>query len=142
MNANLPIRLGLLAAAILPLYAVASSHREAPAIAGRPRVDGTDFYMFRSYEPGRSGFVTFIANYIPFQEPQGGPNFYNMEEKAVYRINIDNTGAGRPSMVFEFKFKNTLKDLAVPAGGKSVPVPLLNIGPVNPAGANLNVVQS
>jgi hypothetical protein len=128
--------------ALLPALAGASSHREAPNIAGRPRVDGTDFYMFRSYESGRSSFVTFIANYIPFQEPQGGPNFYNMEEKAVYRINIDNTGAGRPSMVFEFKFKNTLKDLAVPAGGKSVPVPLLNIGPVNPAGANLNVVQS
>lgn len=52
MKSNLPHRLGLLAAAMLPLYAAASSHREAPAIAGQPRVDGTDFYMFRSYEPG------------------------------------------------------------------------------------------
>src|SRR4249920_3977826 len=102
MNANLPSRLGLLAAAMLPLYAVASSHREAPAIAGMPRVDATDFYMFRSYEPGRSAYVTFLANYIPFQDPQGGPNFYNMDENAIYKINIDTNGSGRPSMVFTF----------------------------------------
>ena len=61
---------------------MASSHREAPSIAGSSRVDGTDFYMFRSYEPGRSSYVTFLANYIPFQDPQGGPNFYNMDEKS------------------------------------------------------------
>ena len=128
--------------ALLPMFASASSHREAPNIAGKPRVDGTDFYMFRSYEPGRSAFITFLANYIPFQDPQGGPNFYNLEENAVYKINIDNTGSGRPSMVFEFQFKNTTKDLAVNAGGKKVPVPVLNIGPVNTAGSNLNVIQS
>jgi hypothetical protein len=57
-----------LAAASLPLTAFASSHREAPFIAGQPKVDGTDFYMFRSYEPGRSNFVTFIANYNPLQD--------------------------------------------------------------------------
>ena len=127
---------------LAPLIANASSHREAPKIAGHPRVDGTDFYMFRSYEPGRSGYVTFLANYIPFQEPQGGPNFYNLDENAIYKINIDNTGSAKPGMVFEFQFKNALKGLAVDAGGKKVPVPLLNVGPVNAAGANLNVVQS
>jgi hypothetical protein len=132
----------LLGGALCPLLAIASSHREAPNIAGRPRVDGTDFYMFRSYEPGRSNYVTFLANYIPFQDPQGGPNFYNMDEDAVYKINIDNTGSGKPAMVFEFKFKNETKDLAVTSGGKQVPVPLINIGPVTPAAANLNVVQS
>jgi hypothetical protein len=52
----------LLGAAIVPIWAVASSHREAPAIAGMPRDDGSDFYMFRSYEPGRNGYITFIAN--------------------------------------------------------------------------------
>jgi hypothetical protein len=132
----------LAGAALLPSLASASSHREAPNIAGKPRVDGTDFYMFRSYEPGRSGYVTFLANYIPFQDPQGGPNFYNMDENAVYKINVDNDGSGRPDLTFEFRFKNMDKKLTVPAGGKNVAVPLLNIGPVNAAGANLNVVQS
>ena len=82
--------LAMAGAALLPALAGASSHREAPDIAGRPRVDGTDFYMFRSYEPGRSNYVTFIANYIPLEEPQGGPNFYDLDENAVYKINIDN----------------------------------------------------
>ena len=127
---------------LTPLIANASSHREAPKIAGRPRVDGTDFYMFRSYEPGRSGYVTFLANYIPLQDPYGGPNFFNMDENAIYKINIDNTGSAKPGLVFEFRFKNMLKGLTVDAGGKQVPVPLLNIGPVDAAGANLNVVQS
>ena len=57
----------------------ASSHREAPAIAGMPRVDATDFYMFRSYEPGRANYVTFIANYIPLQAPYGGPNYFTRQ---------------------------------------------------------------
>src|SRR3977135_863248 len=135
MNTSLLSRALWLGAAMLPLWAMASSHREAPNIAGKPRVDGTDFYMFRSYEPGRSEFVTFLANYIPFQDPQGGPNFYNMDEDAVYKINIDNDGSGRPDLTFEFRFKNMEKKLTVPAGGKNVPVPLLNIGPVNAAGA-------
>jgi hypothetical protein len=134
--------MALLGCALLPFIASASSHREAPFIAGSPRVDGTDFYMFRSYEPGRSSYVTLLANYIPFQEPQGGPNFYNMDEKAIYAINVDNDGSGRPDLSFEFEFKNTTKDLAVPAGGKQIPVPLINIGTVNLAGTNLNVVQS
>ena len=64
--------------------AMASSHREAPFIAGNPKVDGTDLYMFRSYETGRAGFVTILADYIPFQDPQGGPNFYMFNpERAV-----------------------------------------------------------
>ena len=56
--------------------AVASSHREAPFITEHPEVDGTDFYMFRSYEEGRDGFVTLIANYLPLQDPYGGPNYF------------------------------------------------------------------
>ncbi len=134
--------LALAGAALLPALAAASSHREAPNIAGRPRLDGTDFYMFRSYEPGRSGYVTLIANYIPFEEPQGGPNFYGLDNEAVYKINIDNTGSGKPDIVFEFRFKDLLKGLAVPAGGKKVAVPLVNIGPITPAGANLNASQT
>lgn len=141
MNLRSWARIGLLGAACLPLLAVASSHREAPTIAGLPRVDGTDFYMFRSYEPGRADFVTFIANYIPFQDPQGGPNFYDMDPGAIYDINIDNQGTGKPDLVFEFQFRNRTKGLAVTTGGHPVDVPLLNIGPVDSAGANLNVVQ-
>src|ERR1700729_3889423 len=131
MNANLPSRLGLLAAAMLPLYAVASSHREAPAIAGMPRVDGTDFYMFRSYEAGRSAYITVIANYIPLQDPAGGPNFFNLDTSAFYRINISNNGSASPNMVFDFFFKNIEKNLAVNAGGQQIRVPLINTGAVD-----------
>src|SRR6185369_14214780 len=58
------------------MTAIGSSHREAPGITGRPKLDGTDFYAFRSYEPGREGYVTLIANYIPLQDAYGGPNFF------------------------------------------------------------------
>ena len=142
MKTKVLSRTTLLAATFLPLCAVASSHREAPSIAGQPRVDGTDFYMFRSYEPGRSAYVTFIANYIPLQDPVGGPNYFNLDENAVYRINIDNDGDAVSDLSFEFTFKNTYKDLAVSAGGDKIPVPLINIGPITPAGANLNLVQT
>jgi hypothetical protein len=142
MNKKFARRALSLGAALIPLYAVASSHREAPNIAGLPRVDGTDFYMFRSYEPGRSGYVTVIANYIPLQDPTGGPNFYNLDDKALYEININNDGSGKANLKFTFSFTNTYKNLAVPAGGKEIPVPLINIGPVDPKGTDLNVIQS
>ena len=64
----------LAAASALPAISIAASHREAPLIAGLPRVDSTDVYAFRSYEPGRSGFVTILANYIPLQDAYGGPS--------------------------------------------------------------------
>jgi hypothetical protein len=70
------------AAACAAGLSMASSHREAPFITTSPKVDGTDFYMFRSYEGvtptgtgGRSDYVTLIANYIPLQAPYGGPNY-------------------------------------------------------------------
>jgi hypothetical protein len=129
-------------AAAVPLATLASSHREAPFIAGQPKVDGTDFYMFRSYEPGREQFVTFIANYNPLQDAYGGPNYFTLDPKALYEIRIDNDGDARPDLTFAFRFTNTLKNLAVNAGGRQVAVPLTNIGPVNAAGANLNVIQS
>ena len=70
----LPIRLAvaaLIGATALPLVTEASSHREAPFITSRPKVDATDLYLFNSYEPGRAGYVTLIANYQPFEEPAG-----------------------------------------------------------------------
>ena len=87
----------VLATALLmlgPSGLFASSHREAPFITTRPKVDGTDFYMFNSYEAGRTGYVTLIANYQPFEFPQGGPNYYTMDPNALYEIMIDNNGDG------------------------------------------------
>jgi len=72
--------------------AVASSHREAPFITGSPKVDGSDFYMFRSYESGREGYVTFVANYLPLQDAYGGPNYFDLDADALYEIHIDNDG--------------------------------------------------
>ncbi len=110
--------------------AAASSHREAPAIAGNPRVDSTDLYMFNSYESGRTGMVTLIANYYPFQDPWGGPNYFALDPDAFYRIHIDNTGDGIEDITFQFRVASTLRGLTVPVGGQQVPVPLLNIGPI------------
>ena len=71
---------------------MASSHREAPFITGMPKVDGTDFYMFNSYESGREGYVTLIANYLPLQDAYGGPNYFSLDDDAIYEIHIDNDG--------------------------------------------------
>jgi hypothetical protein len=117
-------------AAVLPLAASASSHREAPFITTRPKVDGTDLYMFNSYEPGRAGYVTLIANYQPFENPQGGPNYYTMDPNALYEISIDNTGSGKEALTYQFRFTTVDSGLTVTAGTKSIPVPLSNIGPV------------
>jgi hypothetical protein len=119
---------------------MASSHREGPYITSQPKVDGTDLYMFRSYEPGRQDFVTILANYYPFQDPQGGPNFFMLDPNALYEIHIDNTGAGVEALTFQFQFKNTSKSTALTVGGKQVKIPLINSGlisGVNPASLNV-----
>jgi hypothetical protein len=107
----------------------ASSHREAPFIATLPTVDATDFYAFNSYEPGRAGYVTLLANYIPLEDPQGAPNYFNLNENALYEISIDNTGTGKEALTFQFRFTTTVAGLTVPAGNKQVPVALVDIGP-------------
>ncbi|MCY7308156.1 MAG: DUF4331 domain-containing protein [Rhodoferax sp.] len=125
--------------------AIASSHREAPSIAMNPSVDGTDFYMFRSYEAGRAAYVTLIANYIPFQDPQGGPNFYQFNPNALYEIHVDNNGDGKEDITFQFRFKSTSKAAALSVGGKSVKIPLINSGVisgVNPAALNVRETYS
>src|SRR5688500_2237544 len=68
-----------------PQASTASSHREAPLIAGDPAADNTDLYAFVS--PERPDYVTMIANWIPFEEPDGGPNFYPFATDAAYNIN-------------------------------------------------------
>jgi hypothetical protein len=121
----------------------ASSHREAPFITTHPKVDGSDFYMFRSYEQGRSGYVTFIANYQPLQDPYGGPNYFFMDPQALYEIHVDNNGDGVEDLTFQFRFNDVRAGLTVSAGGKSIPVPLTNIGPVTTTNTSAqNVTES
>jgi hypothetical protein len=126
--------------------AFASSHREAPFIATSPKVDGTDFYMFRSYEAGRDGFVTLIANYQPLQDAFGGPNYFSMDPNALYEIHIDNNGDAREDLTFQFRFSNQLAGgtgVKLPIGGQQVAIPLVQAGAVtNVKDANLNLTES
>jgi hypothetical protein len=121
----------------------ASSHREAPFIVGQPQLDATDLYMFRSYEAGRAGFVTILANYIPFQDPQGGPNFYMFNPKALYEIHLDNNGDGVEDLTLQFQFNQRSRDQALTVGGKSTKIPLINSGTITRAGdPSLNVLET
>src|SRR5436305_11191854 len=95
-------------AAGIPGTAHASSHREAPLVAGDPRADNTDVYAFVS--PDKPSTVTLIANWIPFEEPNGGPNFYPFAEHAAYRINIDNNGDGHADVIYTWKFTDHYRD--------------------------------
>ena len=118
----------------------ASSHREAPYITSSPKLDATDLYMFRSYEAGRENFVTILANYMPFQDPQGGPNFHMFSPEGLYEIHIDNNGDAVEDITFQFRFTNTSKATALTVGGKAVKIPLINSGVisgVNPAALNV-----
>jgi hypothetical protein len=112
------------------LAARASSHREAPFITEQPKVDATDFYMFRSYEPGRAGYVTLIANYIPLQAPYGGPNYFTLDPDALYEIHIDNDGDGIENLTFRFRFAQHQRDIALSVGGKNVAIPLAQAGQI------------
>jgi hypothetical protein len=91
-------------ASLGPTAANSSSHREAPLIAGLPQYDTTDLYAFRS--PDRRNTVTLIANWIPFEEPAGGPNFYSFATDARYNIKVDNNGDAKPDVTFRWTFKD------------------------------------
>jgi hypothetical protein len=133
---------------------VASSHREAPFITTSPKVDGTDFYMFRSYEGvaangsgGRSDYVTLIANYQPLQGPYGGPNYFSLDPNALYEIHIDNNGDAKEDITFQFRASNKLNNVALPIGPagntKQIAIPLIQAGAVaNLNDANLNVNET
>jgi Domain of unknown function (DUF4331) len=81
----------------------ASSHREAPLISDDPVADNTDVYAFVS--PDRPDTVTFVANYVPLEEPAGGPNFHKFGDDVLYAINVDNTGDGEEDISYQFRFK-------------------------------------
>jgi hypothetical protein len=140
------LALSLLAALAAAGTATASSHREAPFITAHPKVDGTDFYMFRSYEAGRQDYVTLIANYIPLEDAYGGPNYFSMDPDGLYEIEIDNQGDAKEHLTFQFRFTNAYQNAALNIGGKSIPVPLINIGPFGPGvtdgDASKNLIES
>jgi len=105
------------------LPALASSHGDAPTLVEMPEVAAADFYMFRSYEPGRAGYVTFLADYNPMQDPFGGPTYFPLRENAYYDIRIDTNGDGVEDLTFRFLFRNALPVNAVGGEGLGVFVP-------------------
>ncbi|GAA3686536.1 DUF4331 domain-containing protein [Nonomuraea antimicrobica] len=111
INRRALVGLGLAAAVAASSLAVlrtdsgtASSHREAPMIAGDPQHDNTDLYAFVS--PDKAGTVTLLANWIPFEEPHGGPNFYPFATKSRYNIKIDNNGDAKTDITYQWTFRN------------------------------------
>ena len=120
----------------------ASSHREAPFITALPKLDGTDLYMFRSYETGRENYVTLIANYYPLQTPGGGPNYFDLETSGLYEIHIDNDGDSFEDITFSFNFRTILAGVTVPVGGQDIAIPLKTAGPVGPGAMDTDAVNS
>ena len=97
-----------------------SSHREAPEMAKDPVADSTDVYAFVS--PDRPSTVTLIANYIPFQAPDGGPNFYEFGHDVAYDIHISNRGKAEADITYQFRFTTEVRN------PKTF---LYNIGPID-----------
>jgi hypothetical protein len=85
-----------------------SSHREAPLTALDPTADDTDLYAFTA--PDATGALTVVANWIPFEDPAGGPNFYRFDDRADYYVNVDNTGDGRYDVRYRFEFKTRVRN--------------------------------
>lgn len=102
---------GLVAAGVATLEpgaASASSHREAPLISGQPQYDNTDVYAFVS--PDKPDTTTIIANWIPFEDPAGGPNFFQFADDAQYDIHIDNNGDARSELLLRYTFTTHTKN--------------------------------
>ena len=113
--------LGSSALLLGPGQAAASSHREAPGTAADPQADNTDVYAFVS--PDKPDSVTLIANWIPFEEPAGGPNFYPFSPDAHYNIKVNTNGDSKAQITYQWVFK-TQDD-------RSTKTFLYNNGPVN-----------
>lgn len=108
-------RLGLVGGSVATLAllgslgtADSSSHREAPLITEDPVADNTDTYAFVS--PDRPDTVTVVANWIPLQEPAGGPNFSRFGDDVLYEIKVDTNGDGHPNIDYQFRFKTVTKN--------------------------------
>jgi hypothetical protein len=85
-----------------------SSHREAPEISKDPVADNTDVYAFVS--PDRPDTVTLIANFIPLQKPDGGPNFYEFGDDVLYEIHISNRGDAHSDVSYQFRFSTKIRN--------------------------------
>jgi uncharacterized protein DUF4331 len=94
--------------ALAPQASRASSHREAPLISQDPEADNTDLYVFVS--PDKTDTVTFVANYIPLEEPNGGPNFNAFGDDVLYEINVDNNGDGEEDISYQFRFDTRIRN--------------------------------
>src|SRR5262245_30370783 len=94
--------------ALVPASSRASSHREAPLISQHPAPDNTDLYACVS--PDRPDTVTFVANYIPLEEPNGGPNFNSFGDDVLYELNIDNNGDGSEDISYQFRFETKIRN--------------------------------
>jgi len=133
----IPVIAAALAPALCVLAATpatASSHREAPYVTQQPKIDATDFYAFNSYESGRDGYVTLIANYVPLQDAYGGPNYFTMDQNALYEIHIDNDGDAVEDLTFQWRFDNSLAGddgVALDIGGTMVKIPLKLAGGIS-----------
>ena len=106
MGVERPQRRPPLVGAVGPSGAAASSHREAPLIADDPAADNTDVYAFVS--PDKPDTVTIIANYIPFEDPAGGPNYYRFDPTVLYELHVDNDGDARDDVTYQFRFKTSV----------------------------------
>jgi hypothetical protein len=98
----------LAAGALAVVSGSGSSHREAPLTSIDPTGDDTDVYAFTA--PDAPGALTVVSNWIPFEDPAGGPNFYRFDDRARYYVNVDNTGDGKPDVRYRFKFKTTVRN--------------------------------
>ena len=96
--------------ALVMMPAQASSHREAPLLAQDPMADNTDVYAFVS--PDERDKVTLIANFIPFQKPDGGPNFYSFDPNVIYEIHIDNNGDAVEDITYQWRFTTEVRNPA------------------------------
>src|SRR3954449_4981777 len=110
---TIPILVAALMAALAAgVFAVVpgsgSSHREAPLTSLDPTGDDTDLYAFTA--PDAPNALTVVSNWIPFEDPAGGPNFYRFDDAARYWINIDNTGDGRYDVRYLFRFHSRIKN--------------------------------
>ena len=92
-------------AGLAPGTASASSHREAPGITDAPEYDNTDVYAFISPDKGRT--VTLVGNWIPMEEPGGGPKFYPWATDAAYDFHIDNDGDAKADLTYRWTFTNS-----------------------------------
>lgn len=100
---------GLMICLLPQVQAIASSHREAPLISHDPIADNTDLYAFRS--PCDTNKIVLIANYIPFEHPAGGPNWYTFGENIRYEIHVKNNSATTgDDIIYRFTFKSTNED--------------------------------